>query len=312
MENEIEQSKVEQKKIEPNKIERDKIELRGLHIYMFLSTICLLICIFWLGHYAKTESQVNSVVELLKDYTNKNITDDELSRKIEIMYFKEEHFVEQLGIQSDWFIGYVTIIFALFGIIGFSAYSSQFNQLRKDTDNFVKTIQDYIVERDGIMTDYQVNLTAQVQSLNNKLDFKFKELKLLFNRNASDGLQTLAATFTEQRQQGLAFLYTLKGIAADLDSLSVITDNQERLDLISKNERTLHGMLLSSKSSIGIHKDDFADNLSYADNLKLLNELLDISDQKMRDTVRDTMNLFDDMQRHKYELDIKRVKEGPV
>lgn len=97
-------------------------------IYIILS-ICIL-SILYLCH--KNDRQQNDIVRLSNAIREQNISKkDSLVNLIEQERFKEEFYSTQLSLKSDWIIFYVTVLFSLFGIVGYSFFAERVNSISK-------------------------------------------------------------------------------------------------------------------------------------------------------------------------------------
>ena len=60
----------------------------------------------------------------------------ELVKNIEAQAFKEDFYISQIGVQSDWIILYVTILFGIFGVIGYAVFRKEVEDIKSDYTNF--------------------------------------------------------------------------------------------------------------------------------------------------------------------------------
>jgi len=88
---------------------------------LLLSTIFL----FWKFNNASTRlRQIESIVQ-----TQPSTERDSLLRLLDFKEAKEEYYLTQMDVQSNWFILYVTILFGVFALVGYSVFKYELQSI---------------------------------------------------------------------------------------------------------------------------------------------------------------------------------------
>ncbi|MBK8429021.1 MAG: hypothetical protein IPL27_25075 [Lewinellaceae bacterium] len=87
----------------------------------------------------------------------------------------EVQLADQIGRESDFVIGYVTVLFGFFAIVGVSSFIIYFDRMKED---FKKQWADQSAEQD--------KLKLEIDETRNNVEEKFKELKGRFDKDFND------------------------------------------------------------------------------------------------------------------------------
>jgi hypothetical protein len=104
-------------------------------ILAVISVSSLLMNIYNFKNASTNDSRINKITEILQkqNWTNK----DSITNEVKFLEFKQEYYTQQLGIQSDWFILYVTVLFGVFGIVGYTFFMNQINTITTEANNAI-------------------------------------------------------------------------------------------------------------------------------------------------------------------------------
>lgn len=123
-----------------------KTLFKNYTFYFWLFAVISILLSFYLYHkYSYTNHRLNQVEGILQlqksimrpeDVTSSEaaIKIDSLSRLLEVQELKEEYYLNQLNVLSDWFIFYVTGLIALIGLAGFSYFKKIEHEVHKQKE----------------------------------------------------------------------------------------------------------------------------------------------------------------------------------
>lgn len=109
-----------------------------LFIAVLISSISILLCIWNISNNSTKDARIDQIITILKSETSRSYNRDSLINQLQIHEFKEEYYVSQLGIQSDWLILYVSILFVITGFVGYTSFVNTIHQIDAKVDNAIK------------------------------------------------------------------------------------------------------------------------------------------------------------------------------
>lgn len=183
-------------------------------------------CLYAYNKQDNNDAQLSKITNIL---SNQNFSNrDSLVADLKIQAFKEQYYLNQQGIQSDRIIMYVSILFGVFGLLGYFSFNSQFKFLKDVTDERVKSLK--------VETELSVgNFKSEIQTLKTRLEADYeKHRNKLFEsekRNyerSSRIFLTASQLFYNIGDYGNMFLYKLSSIEE-----YYFCDNNEYLNTIS-------------------------------------------------------------------------------
>lgn len=195
------------------------------------------------------------------------INKDSLINQLQIREFKEEYYVSQLGIQSDWLILYISILFVITGLVGYTSFVNTINQIDTKVDN-------------------AINEQEKKHALHVN---EFRALKIQHFDSVSNISQMASATFFKE---GLTYEALKNGLISVVYKIQAIKISNKK----AYNEKLLSLAIHNLKSGLDmlnlIRKNDafeqfFLEMANYDELRPILDEILKFENREIKDIVVD-------------------------
>lgn len=135
-------------------------------LIMVFAIAALVLGFFNLSQQKAASARLNKAISIIKTNVVMNQHErDSLVNELQEQGFKEEFYINQLGIQSEWIIFYVSTLFVIFGFVGFGIFSSQISGLLTE---FTKVKEENAINREELHQRFEV--------LEKDMDVRFDKL----------------------------------------------------------------------------------------------------------------------------------------
>lgn len=229
------------------RFEKVRIYFNAL-MYLIFIVACMSICYLFKLNLEK-DIKINQLSKAVK--VQNSAKKDSLLKLIEENRFKEEFYSTQLSIQSDWTIAYVTILFGIFSIIGFSFFVDRINSVRTGLESkFDTEIKKHKEDYDEFKHSFNESkrdiylLAASNMDTILKMNFK-SNIKFLYSVGAAHNY--IKAIEFEKDVENIESLINIssKRITNAFEVINTITnkDDEEFINLSNKNGDTYNRLI---------------------------------------------------------------------
>ena len=181
--------------------------------------------------YQVQKSRVDNVIELLTVDTLVNTKRDSLIKELQIQKAKEDIYLTQLTLQSDKFLAFVTLLFAVVALINITIISTAI------TDKINIRINDFENKKESAIAKNYENTVVH--------DLRIKELEKDFYRDNGNTFVLVANVHYSEnkepdRNESFFVYYMLLGIESSLKSISSNKDEGKTrgINLTARNNLT--------------------------------------------------------------------------
>lgn len=155
--------------------------------------------------------------------------------------YKEDFYLTQLEVQSGLVILYVSVLFGIFGIIGYAVFYKEMNDIRKDYNDF-KDEQSL----------HLISLNKKVEEYDKKMHDSFEEVMIDFNNDYAELIALIATLQANSKNYFISFVMYLFAIERSISTL------QDDSDKDSNTQHNITKWLDSALETIRKIADDKA------------------------------------------------------
>lgn len=257
---------------------KNSIENGGTVIAILtISAISILLSVWSLSSNSTNKQRINTAIEIIKNDSLTIHGRDSLIVRLNNYQFKEDFYDKQLDIQSNWFIAFVTILFAMFGFFGYSFFVNRINEIEKKAE------------------ENRQEQEERIRAHEDEFYAKFEDLESEINSVMGNSLM-MQATNHMTTNSFLAFdlfVYAVESFLKSLRSKDDIGENYDSMQtcldsavyFLGKIERTGNLNELEEEYVSGNHKVDFEKRFEFL--------LTNLPHQKDKKKVIEMMKTFD-------------------
>lgn len=265
-----------------------------LAFILVISSGSMIICIVNASDNSSNNARLNEVFLMLKsDYSNK----DSLIQQLKIHQFKEDFYINQIGIQSDWIILYVTVLFGIFAIVGYTFFFHKMDEMATRIDERIdEQNKEALVHKKDLRDTklQQMKITAEMLEMTSIMDYNNQYLSswLVNGLKSTELFSKLAQEYMKDGRE---------------DALTMKEYCQRKIDEIYVHLTNI------SQLHDGITKTRLVSNLQYNKVTESLNEIMMANDPEIREktiSIRILLKkMLEDLQKIRDESD-RQAKGG--
>ncbi len=268
---------------------------------LIIASISILFSFYIHAESSMNKTRVEQMVYLTKVKTLSKFQQDSIIRKINTDSFKDDFYINQLSIQSDWIIFYVSVLFGIFGIVGFVIFDKKIEQIQKDNNdlkiNYESHFSELLSNFNTLKSDLETNFTTHKE----KLETDYIELRIKNNAMLSAISTQTEITLIQQGEVSAYFKQKLTSISFVLDSISFAKNDEEKkrvaISIIQRLKAALEELKVAMNSPGTRHF--FIKNLAYDELVQILDRFLKINEKHIVDLVIEIRMLLTTAQNEK-------------
>lgn len=232
-----------------------------------------------------TDARIDNFMTILKNNSQNSYSRDSLRNLLEIKEIKEDHYLTQLTIQSDRIIMYVSILFVLVGLIGYTTFVNKITEINTNTQD-------------------KISRQEEKHAVHNT---EFKNLKVQNFDVLSTVLDLSSAFFIEKglnsesiKQRLIAVFYLVSAIEITEDAKRKEAFIERCINLLGITHQQLI-MTLADQATF----QKFIDSVDFEVNIKVLDEIVRMKNARIIDFTMEIRSIF-----RKLEIQVKNRKNA--
>lgn len=250
---------------------------RKVSIFIALYIAGVFISIWAVSQYSINDTRIDKALSIVQNMSIKNYNEDSLRIELGILKFKEEGFTDQLSTQSSWIIAYTTLLFGIFGFIGYSVFDNQFKQMKEENERH----KDFY---DTKLAQLQIDFDRTKEALQEETDTlkeEYNDLKIKNLQTSHSSSVHWSDTFYHKKNYASAYAYGIRGVSELAEAYSYSKREKEKEDMVNSILHNLGVTKRRMELSLKEAKPSFTVDLRYDEITAYLLKILQIPDDQV-------------------------------